>query len=196
MKRVTESSGNVFDDLGLTNSKELLARAELARQVYVIIKKRGLTQTAAAELLKLKQPDLSLLMRGRLARFSTDRLIQMLNVLDRDVEIVVRRKSSALRSTSTGWANSSTCSAPSDSATPPIAVKIFWAASTNSSPVRKARRVASSTPRRAWCALVEMLAPYKGRVYPQREFFGHACHGRRRQRWSQDANPLGFECVS
>jgi predicted XRE-type DNA-binding protein len=100
MKRVTESSGNVFDDLGLTNSKELLARAELARQVYLIIKKRGLTQTAAAELLKLKQPDVSLLMRGRLARFSTDRLIQMLNVLDRDVEIVVRRKSSSKRKAS------------------------------------------------------------------------------------------------
>jgi len=30
----------------------------------------------------LKQLDVSLLMRGRLARFSTDRLIQMLNVLD------------------------------------------------------------------------------------------------------------------
>jgi predicted XRE-type DNA-binding protein len=100
MKRVTESSGNVFDDLGLTNSKELLARAELARQVYLIIKKRGLTQTAAADLLKLKQPDVSLLMRGRLARFSTDRLIHMLNVLDRDVEIVVRRKSSSRRKAS------------------------------------------------------------------------------------------------
>jgi predicted XRE-type DNA-binding protein len=97
MKPVTESSGNVFKDLGFINSKELLAKAELARQVYLIIKKRGLTQTAAASLLGMKQPDVSLLMRGRLSRFSTDRLIQMLNVLDRDVEIVVKRKSSSKR---------------------------------------------------------------------------------------------------
>ena len=97
MKPVTGSSGNVFEDLGFANSKELLAKAELARQVYLILKKRGLTQTAAAELLGLKQPDVSLLMRGRLSRFSTDRLIQMLNVLDRDVEIVVRRKSGSKR---------------------------------------------------------------------------------------------------
>ena len=97
MKLVTESSGNVFEDLGITNSKELLAKTELARQVYLIIKKRGLTQTAAAALLGLKQPDVSLLMRGRLSRFSTDRLIQLLNVLDRDVEIVVKRKSNSKR---------------------------------------------------------------------------------------------------
>jgi predicted XRE-type DNA-binding protein len=100
MKSVTESSGNVFEDLKLANSKELLAKAELARQVYLIIKKRGLTQMAAAQLLGLKQPDVSLLMRGRLSRFSTDRLIQMLNVLDRDVEIVVKRKSSSKRKAS------------------------------------------------------------------------------------------------
>ena len=55
---------------------------------------------AAAQLLGLKQPDVSLLMRGRLSRFSTDRLIQMLNVLDRDVEIVVKRKSSSKRKAS------------------------------------------------------------------------------------------------
>ena len=97
MKPATESSGNVFEDLGFANSKELLAKAELARQVYLIIRKRGLTQTAAASLLGMKQPDVSLLMRARLSRFSTDRLIQMLNVLDRDVEIVVKRKSSSKR---------------------------------------------------------------------------------------------------
>ena len=100
MKPVTESSGNIFEDLRLAGSKELLAKAELARQVYLIIKKRDLTQVAAAQLLKLKQPDVSLLMRGRLSRFSTDRLIQMLNILDRDVEIVIKRKANSKRKAS------------------------------------------------------------------------------------------------
>ena len=97
MKPVTESSGNVFEDLKLVNSKELLVRAELARQVYLIIKKRGLTQIAAANLLGLKQPDVSLLMRGRLSRFSTDRLIELLNILNRDVEIVIKARSNSKR---------------------------------------------------------------------------------------------------
>jgi len=97
MTRVMESRGNVFEDLGFSNSKELLAKAELARQVYLIIKRRRLTQNEAAELLGLRQPDISLLMRGRLSSFSTDRLIQLLNRLDRDVEIVVKRASSSKR---------------------------------------------------------------------------------------------------
>ncbi|HVN82098.1 MAG TPA: helix-turn-helix transcriptional regulator [Terriglobia bacterium] len=97
MKPVTKSSGNVFEDLKLVNSKELLVRAELARQVYLIIKKRGLTQIAAANLLGLKQPDVSLLMRGRLSRFSTDRLIELLNTLNRDVDIVIKPNPSSKR---------------------------------------------------------------------------------------------------
>ena len=97
MKSVMEGSGNVFEDLEFVNSKEWMAKAELARQVYLIIKKRGLTQASAADLLVLKQPDVSLLMRGRLSKFSTDRLIHLLNLLDRDVEIVVKRKSNSKR---------------------------------------------------------------------------------------------------
>ncbi len=43
----------------------------LPRQVYLIVKKRGLTQTPAADLLGLKQPDVSLLMcRGQECRRS------------------------------------------------------------------------------------------------------------------------------
>ncbi len=92
MKKVTEGSGNVFKDLGFPDSEEMLTKAELTRQIYTIIKKRGLTKTAAAKLLGLKQPDVSALMRGRYAGFSTDRLIQLLTALDRDVDIVIRRK--------------------------------------------------------------------------------------------------------
>jgi predicted XRE-type DNA-binding protein len=53
----------VFGDLGFVNSKELLAKAERARQAYLIIKKRGIAQAAAANLLGMKQPDVSLLVR-------------------------------------------------------------------------------------------------------------------------------------
>jgi len=90
VKKIRESSGNVFADLDLPNADELQARAALTREVYLLIKKRGLTQKQAAARLGLKQPDVSLVMRGRYTRFSTERLMRMLKALGRDVEISVK----------------------------------------------------------------------------------------------------------
>ena len=83
-------SGNVFEDLGHPRPAEALAKAELARKIAALIAKRGLTQTAAAELLKVDQPKVSALARGRLAGFSLDRLVRFLVLLGSDVEIVVK----------------------------------------------------------------------------------------------------------
>lgn len=84
----TESSGNVFADLGLAEPEEALAKAELARAIGTLIAERHLTQVQAAELLGLDQPKVSALLRGRLTGFSLDRLFRLLLALDRDVEIV------------------------------------------------------------------------------------------------------------
>jgi predicted XRE-type DNA-binding protein len=85
-------SGNVFADVGRENADELLAKAELVRQISVAIEERGITQAQAADLLGTTQPTVSDLVRGRLSKFSMERLIAFLNRLDRDVEIVVREK--------------------------------------------------------------------------------------------------------
>jgi predicted XRE-type DNA-binding protein len=90
--QVTEGTGNVFEDLGLPEAAALQVKAELTRQIHNIIHRRKLTQAAAARLLGLKQPDVSDLMRGRFIGFSTDRLLKLLNALDRDVEIIIKRK--------------------------------------------------------------------------------------------------------
>ncbi|NEQ26983.1 MAG: XRE family transcriptional regulator [Microcoleus sp. SIO2G3] len=90
---VQTSSGNVFADLGLENSDELLVKAELARKISTIIKTQNLTQTEAAALLGIDQPKVSALMNGKLSGFSTIRLFRFLNALGRDVEIVVKDKS-------------------------------------------------------------------------------------------------------
>ncbi len=84
-----ESSGNVFADLGLPNSEERLAKAELARQIRVIIEERELTQVQAGAILGIAQPNISNLTRGRLSGFSIERLMQFLTLLGRDVRIVV-----------------------------------------------------------------------------------------------------------
>ena len=87
----TVGSGNVFADLDLAEPEELLAKAGLAHQICTIIEERGLTQTQAAEVLQVTQPKVSLLMRGRLAGFSMERLVRFLLMLDCDIEIMVRR---------------------------------------------------------------------------------------------------------
>ncbi len=90
MTDIKESSGNVFADLGLADADELLIKAELALQIHTLIKRRGLTQAAAARLLGLAQPDVSQLMRLRHTGFSTDRLLRLLLKLGRDVDIVLK----------------------------------------------------------------------------------------------------------
>ena len=83
-------SGNVFEDLAHRRPAEALAKAELARKIAALISKRGLTQAAAAEVLRVDQPKVSALVRGRLAGFSLDRLVRFLVSLGSDVEIVVK----------------------------------------------------------------------------------------------------------
>lgn len=90
--RVQASSGNVFADLELENSDELLVKAELARQIGSIITQQHMTQAEIAELLKLDRPKVSALIKGKLSGFSTVRLFRFLNALGRDVEIVVKTK--------------------------------------------------------------------------------------------------------
>lgn len=84
-----ESFGNVFADLDVENPEEALAKSELARQIAKIIKKKKLTQKQAAEFLRIDQPKISALIRGRLRSFSLERLIRFLNELGQDVSIMI-----------------------------------------------------------------------------------------------------------
>jgi predicted XRE-type DNA-binding protein len=92
-RKVTVSSGNVFADLGFANPEEELLKAKLVREIRSIIKRRKLTQTKAADVLGLKQPDVSALVTGRVGKFSIDRLVRCLDRLDYRVDVVVRQKS-------------------------------------------------------------------------------------------------------
>jgi predicted XRE-type DNA-binding protein len=88
--RVTRGSDNVYADLGFANPEEELAKAELARLIDKIIRERRLTQREAAALMGVDQPKVSHLRHGRLGGFSTQRLMEFLTALGRDVQIVVR----------------------------------------------------------------------------------------------------------
>lgn len=88
--RVTESSGNVFADLGLPNPEQELLKAQLTLQIYTILKASGMTQIELAKILGVQQPQVSLLMRNRAGNFSVGRLMEFLTALRQDVEITVR----------------------------------------------------------------------------------------------------------
>ncbi|MGB7219286.1 MAG: helix-turn-helix transcriptional regulator [Vicinamibacterales bacterium] len=86
------SSGNVFADLGFAEPEEELTKAQLASHIRHVIKRQRLTQVAAAALMGVDQPKVSALLNGRLANFSSERLMRLLTALGQDVEIVVRAK--------------------------------------------------------------------------------------------------------
>ncbi|MCB1033287.1 MAG: XRE family transcriptional regulator, partial [Acidobacteria bacterium] len=77
---IEESSGNVFADLGFEPEEalNLRVRSDLMIEISKLIQDRGLTQTAAAGLLRVTQPRISDLVRGKIDRFSVDSLIEML----------------------------------------------------------------------------------------------------------------------
>ncbi|MCX7361950.1 MAG: helix-turn-helix transcriptional regulator [Alphaproteobacteria bacterium] len=89
---VTAGSGNVFADIGLPEPDEELTKAQLASHIRQAIKRKRLTQVAAAAHMGIDQPKVSALLNGRLANFSSDRLMRLLTALGQDVEITVRAK--------------------------------------------------------------------------------------------------------
>jgi predicted XRE-type DNA-binding protein len=78
--KITRSSGNVFRDLrfGREEADHLVIRSELMLKIEKLLKARGLTQSEAAKIMRVSQPRVSDLLRGRLDLFSTDALIDML----------------------------------------------------------------------------------------------------------------------
>jgi predicted XRE-type DNA-binding protein len=90
--KVTESSGNVFADMGLAEPEEELTKAQLASHIREVIRRQRLTQVAAAARMGIDQPKVSALLNGRLANFSSERLMRLLTALGQDVEITVRTK--------------------------------------------------------------------------------------------------------
>lgn len=89
--KITPSTGNVFRDLGFRReeAEHLLIRADLMIEVQKLIAFHRLKQKAAAEILRITQPRVSDLLRGRIDLFSTDALIDILARLGARVRVRV-----------------------------------------------------------------------------------------------------------
>lgn len=91
-KEYTKSGGNVFADLGFDQPEEMQAKAQIAYHIAKIINHRHLTQKEAADELGLTQPKVSNIMAGRLDGFSLEKLMMLMVKLNRDVDIVIKKK--------------------------------------------------------------------------------------------------------
>lgn len=88
---VTPGSGNVYRDFGFPDADEMLLKARVVVLIDNTIKELGLTQKDAAKRMRIKQPDVSKMVRGHFGGFSMDRLLDFLVALGNDVEINIRR---------------------------------------------------------------------------------------------------------
>ena len=92
---VERSSGNVFADLDVPDPDAHLLKGELVSRIDTIVRQRGITQTEAARILGLSQPDVSRLLRGDFRQYSLERLFRLLAAFGRDTDIVIRQPRSA-----------------------------------------------------------------------------------------------------
>ena len=97
---VEDGSGNVFADLGLPNAGLEQVKAQLTLVISTILRERGYTQTRAAKVLGLHQPQVSALKNNRPGRFALGSLLELLNRLDSDVEITVKPRRTGQAKTS------------------------------------------------------------------------------------------------
>jgi predicted XRE-type DNA-binding protein len=86
----------VFTDLRLDDADELFARSQLGFQVWKILKAKNLKQREIADLLGIKQPEVSHLMNGEFSRFRESELINSLKRFDREVVIQINAVSESL----------------------------------------------------------------------------------------------------
>jgi predicted XRE-type DNA-binding protein len=90
--KITLGSGNVFSDLGLADSDDLLVKADLATIIIREVREHQWTQEDAAERLGVAQPDVSNIKRGRLENFTQQRLQNLVRRLGIDVQINLHRR--------------------------------------------------------------------------------------------------------
>jgi predicted XRE-type DNA-binding protein len=88
--KITQSSGNIFADLGLENPQEHNVKAHIVILITKMIESKNLTQGQAATKMGLRQPDVSKLLRGRFEGFSLERLLYFVRALGSDIEIKIK----------------------------------------------------------------------------------------------------------
>jgi predicted XRE-type DNA-binding protein len=88
-------SGNVFIDLGFSPAEahSLSLRSDMMTALCDFMEREKLTQAKAAKCLKVSQPRISDLKRGKLSKFSMDALVGMLTDAGLQVDLKIKASS-------------------------------------------------------------------------------------------------------
>jgi predicted XRE-type DNA-binding protein len=87
---IRRGTKNVFADLNFPDSETHLLKAELMSRVQEILEEKRLTQTEAARITGVSQPDMSRMLKGLFRDVSVERIMRMLTKLGCEVDIVVK----------------------------------------------------------------------------------------------------------
>ena len=97
---LVHGTGNVFHDLGHPNADIEQMKSIIAAQIIATLDDRGLSVRAAQDVTGFTAADFSRIRRAKLDRFTIDRLVAILNRLDRRVEVSVSLQSRRKTATS------------------------------------------------------------------------------------------------
>lgn len=86
---IVEGSRNVFKDVGLRDPDTRLIKAELAAEIIRVLRTGKLSNVAAAQRAGVAETDISRIRNADLNRFTIDRLVRIVNRLDRRVDVVI-----------------------------------------------------------------------------------------------------------
>lgn len=91
---ITESSGNVFIDLGFdpAEAEIMKLRAEVMLSTAKFVKAQGWTQAETAKRLGISQPRVSRLIRGRVDEFTLDMLLTLATRAGMHAELRIRHE--------------------------------------------------------------------------------------------------------
>jgi len=87
------TTGDILEDLGFSQQETIEAKvkSDLWRDLLVHIERRGFDQAYLKRTLKAYQPDVSNLLRGKISKFSTGKLIQFAVRLNLDVRVQLKK---------------------------------------------------------------------------------------------------------
>ena len=86
MRRAKESAKQA-EGVSDKEAKEEVFKAQLGAEIFRILEHRELTQTKAAEILEVKQSEISRLKSGKFSYYSVERLMRFLERLNCEVSI-------------------------------------------------------------------------------------------------------------
>jgi len=99
------TTGDILEDLGFSPQETLEAKIkfDLWRDLVIHIERRGFSQAYLKKTLSIHQPDVSNLLRGKISKFSTGKLIQFAVRLSLDVRVQLKEPKTQKRMARTAW---------------------------------------------------------------------------------------------